>query len=147
MAAGDRGQHHALRGLPRERARLRDLSAVEPATCWDRLLFCAKETVYKAWFPVARCWLGLDDVEVTINAVDGIFETRLLVPPPAVGDLPLAGFAGRWLVRDGLIVTAVTVSRPGQAGAKSSIGWTNIMLVDKFEVFLVTGRKEVSSWR
>ncbi|HVT68722.1 MAG TPA: 4'-phosphopantetheinyl transferase, partial [Trebonia sp.] len=29
--------------LPGERARLRGLAAAEPETCWDRVLFCAKE--------------------------------------------------------------------------------------------------------
>jgi 4'-phosphopantetheinyl transferase EntD len=38
---------------PAERARLRDLSAAAPETSWDRLLFCAKEAVYKAWFGLA----------------------------------------------------------------------------------------------
>lgn len=95
--------------LPGERARLRDLAAAEPGTCWDRLLFSAKESVYKAWFPLARRWLGFEDAEITINAADGTFEARLLVAAPATGGFPLAGLSGRWLVRDGLILTAITV--------------------------------------
>jgi hypothetical protein len=31
------------------------------------------------------------------------------VPAPAIGGSPLAGFAGRWMARDGLILTAITV--------------------------------------
>jgi 4'-phosphopantetheinyl transferase EntD len=95
--------------LPGERERLRDLAAAAPGTSWDRLLFSAKEATYKAWFPLARCWLGFEDADVTINAADGTFETRLLVAAPTVGDSPLAGFTGRWLARDGLILTAITV--------------------------------------
>src|SRR5262245_42027975 len=40
--------------LPGERARLADLATAVPGTCWDRLLFSAKEATYKAWFPLAR---------------------------------------------------------------------------------------------
>ena len=28
-----------------------------PAVSWDRLLFSAKESVYKAWFPLTLRWL------------------------------------------------------------------------------------------
>jgi 4'-phosphopantetheinyl transferase EntD len=94
--------------LPGERERLRDLAAAVPGTCWDRLLFCAKEATYKAWFPLTRRWLGFEDADVTINATDGTFESRLLVPAPDVGGSPLAGFTGRWLARDGLLLTAIT---------------------------------------
>ena len=94
--------------LPGERERLRDLAAVAPGTCWDRLLFCAKEATYKAWFPLARRWLGFEDADITISAMDGSFESRLLVPAPTVGGSPLAGFTGRWLARDGLLLTAIT---------------------------------------
>jgi 4'-phosphopantetheinyl transferase EntD len=93
--------------LPGERERLRDLTAA-PGTCWDRLLFCAKEATYKAWFPLTRRWLGFEDADITINAADGTFETRLLVPAPAVGGFPLAGFTGRWVARDGLLLAAIT---------------------------------------
>jgi 4'-phosphopantetheinyl transferase EntD len=94
--------------LPGERERLRALAAVEPGIHWDRLLFCAKEATYKAWFPLARRWLGFEDADIVINAADCSFETRLLVSAPTVSGVPLAGFTGRWLARDGLILTAIT---------------------------------------
>ena len=77
--------------LPGERARLRDLAAAAPGTCWDRLLFSAKEATYKAWFPLTRRWLDFEDADITINATDGTFGVRLLVPAPdtaaaALGD-------------------------------------------------------------
>jgi enterobactin synthetase component D / holo-[acyl-carrier protein] synthase len=95
--------------LPAERARLRDLAAAAPGTSWDRLFFSAKESVYKAWFPLTRRWLGFGDADITVDAGDGTFEARLLVAAPAVGGSPLVGFAGRWLARDGLLVTAIAV--------------------------------------
>ena len=98
-----------LISLPGERARLGDLTAAAPGISWDRLLFSAKESVYKAWFPLARRWLGFEDADITISAADGTFEARLLAAAPVVGDSPLAGFSGRWLARDGVLLTAITV--------------------------------------
>jgi 4'-phosphopantetheinyl transferase EntD len=95
--------------LPDERARLRALTAAAPGTSWDKLLFCAKEATYKAWFPLAGRWLGFEDADITINAA-GTFQVRLLVEGPVVGGVRLTGFAGRWLARDGLLLTAITAS-------------------------------------
>jgi 4'-phosphopantetheinyl transferase EntD len=97
-----------LVSLPGERARLRDLSAAAPEISWDRLLFCAKEAVYKAWFPLTGRWLGFADADITIDPADGTFSARLLVPAPAgapLGD----GFTGKWLARGGFILTAIAV--------------------------------------
>jgi 4'-phosphopantetheinyl transferase EntD len=99
--------------LPTERARLRELAATAPGTSWDRLLFSAKESVYKAWFPLTRRWLGFEDADITIDAADGTFEARLLVAVPTVRGAPLAGFTGRWLACDGLVLTAIAVPAEG----------------------------------
>lgn len=96
---------------PAERARLRDLAAAQSEIAWDCLLFCAKEAVYKAWFPLTGRWLGFADADITINATDNTFHARLLVPVPELGVPGLdGGFTGRWLSRDNLIVTAIAVS-------------------------------------
>lgn len=95
---------------PAERARLRELTDAAPDIGWDRLLFCAKEAVYKAWFPLTGKWLGFSDADVTIDATDGMFSARLTVPMPALDGVPLGdGFTGRWLARDGLILAAIAV--------------------------------------
>ena len=93
---------------PGERARLSDLWAAAPEISWDRLLFCAKEAVYKAWFPLTGQWLGFADAHVTINAADATFSARLLAPAP-VGVPFDGGFTGKWLARDGFILTAIAV--------------------------------------
>ncbi|HEX4093696.1 MAG TPA: 4'-phosphopantetheinyl transferase superfamily protein [Trebonia sp.] len=98
-----------LVALPGERDRLRDLATTAPGVCWDRLLFSAKESVYKAWFPVTRRWLGFADADITINPADGTFHARLLVGAPESGGVPPAGLGGRWLSRDGMLLTAITV--------------------------------------
>jgi 4'-phosphopantetheinyl transferase EntD len=100
-----------------ERARLAELAATVPGVCWDRLLFCAKEAVYKAWYPLARCWLDFESADVVIGAQDGTFTARLLVPGPPVAGPPLTGLRGRWLASRGLLLAAVVVpALPGRAG-------------------------------
>jgi 4'-phosphopantetheinyl transferase EntD len=94
-----------------ERGRLTALAAAVPGPYWDRILFSAKESVYKAWFPLTRRWLGFEDASVTIDPKDGTFTARLLVDGPRVNDVPLTGFTGRWLVDGGLIITAIAVLR------------------------------------
>jgi 4'-phosphopantetheinyl transferase EntD len=95
--------------LPAERARLTAFHAAEPA--WDRLLFSAKESVYKAWFPLTGRWLGFEDADITISE-DGTFTARLLIEEP-----PPASFAGRWLADGGLILTAIAIPAPGAPAA------------------------------
>jgi 4'-phosphopantetheinyl transferase EntD len=90
---------------------LDDLRRVEPAVHWDRLLFSAKESVYKAWFPLARRWLDFEDALVTVAPMEGAFSARLMVSGPLLGDRPLTGFSGRWLVRGGLVLTAIALAR------------------------------------
>ena len=88
---------------------VRELSAAHPAVSWDRLLFSAKESVYKAWYPLARRWLGFDEAAIEVDRAGGTFEARLLVPGPAVHGDTLEGFSGRWMARDGLVVTAIAL--------------------------------------
>jgi 4'-phosphopantetheinyl transferase EntD len=77
----------------------------------DRLLFTAKEAIYKAWFPLARRWLGFDDVELSLDPANAEFTGRLLVPGPVVDGEDLHEFHGRWTVEDGVICAAVIVLR------------------------------------
>ena len=72
-----------------------------------RLLFSAKEAAYKAWYPLAKCRLGFEQLSLTLDAAGGRFDAR----PPACTQVRLSGLSGRWLVRDGLILTAVAPLR------------------------------------
>ncbi|MFF7721641.1 4'-phosphopantetheinyl transferase [Streptomyces luteogriseus] len=92
--------------LPAERLRIADMRRLEPEISWDRLLFSMKECVYKAWFPLTRRWLGFEQADIIIE-YEGTFSARLLTTDPAV---PADGFTGRWLVEEGLIVTALAVT-------------------------------------
>ncbi|MGF1343531.1 4'-phosphopantetheinyl transferase family protein [Streptomyces flavovirens] len=100
--------------LPVEQERLALLATRLPAVHWDRLLFSAKESVYKAWFPLTGMWLGFEEADIEIHPDPGTepcgrFRARLLVPGPVVGARRLGHFDGRWIVRQGLVTTAVTV--------------------------------------
>jgi enterobactin synthetase component D / holo-[acyl-carrier protein] synthase len=83
-----------------ERARLPALADAGAALHWDRIVFCAKESVYKAWFPLTGRWLDFEDVSITVQ-LDGTFEARLRG----------AGLDGCWKVDRGLILAATSVRR------------------------------------
>ncbi|MFJ8806779.1 4'-phosphopantetheinyl transferase [Streptomyces sp. NPDC102490] len=102
--------------LPTELARLRRLDEARPGVHWDRLLFSAKESVYKAWFPLTRKWLDFAeaDIELVVDPVDprrGTLHADLLVPGPTVAGRRLNRFDGRWTAQDGLVATAISVPR------------------------------------
>ncbi|WP_426410340.1 4'-phosphopantetheinyl transferase family protein [Bradyrhizobium ganzhouense] len=85
------------------------LSRRFPAIHWGRLLFSAKESVYKAWFPLTGRSLGFEDARVAIDPV-GTFAAKLLVDGTrADGEPALIELRGRFIVAHGLIATAVTV--------------------------------------
>jgi 4'-phosphopantetheinyl transferase EntD len=88
------------------------LSERHPQVHWDRLLFSAKESVYKAWFPLARRWLDFHDAAISVDPEARTFRARLLVPGPQIDGGTLTGFAGRWHVGDGLIITAIAHRNP-----------------------------------
>jgi 4'-phosphopantetheinyl transferase EntD len=93
-----------------EQGWLRRLTADQPLVHWDRLLFSAKESVFKAWFPLTLRWLDFSEASVAVHP-EGTFTARLLVPGPVVAAGPITQFAGRWLVRDGLALTAIVTPR------------------------------------
>jgi 4'-phosphopantetheinyl transferase EntD len=108
--------------LGRERGRLMDLTATAPGICWDRLLFSAKEAIYKAWYLLTRHWLGFEEAEVTIDAEDGTFDVRLLVPATDVTNSLPTDFAGHWLAYDGLVAAAIALPRRVSARAPRLAG-------------------------
>ncbi|MCM2413084.1 4'-phosphopantetheinyl transferase superfamily protein [Streptomyces sp. RKAG290] len=98
--------------LPREKLRLADHRVRHPEVCWDRLLFSAKESVYKAWNPRTGQRLGFEDADIVFAPDTMTFTARLLVPRPAApaGTPPLPDrLDGRWLVGGGLVLTAIAV--------------------------------------
>ncbi len=88
---------------------LDEFSSATPTVCWDRLLFSAKEAAFKAWFPLTGRWLGFEDAVTTVDPIQRTFSIRLVVPGPSVDRRELTGFSGRWLLRDGLLLTAIVL--------------------------------------
>ena len=80
------------------------LAAAPTGIHWDRLMFCAKESVYKAWFPMTGRWLGFEDATLTVEPNAGTFRADLRIVSRG-----LAAFCGRFLVADGLVLTAIVV--------------------------------------
>src|SRR3984893_12002130 len=95
--------------VPGEPEMLAALSRAFPATRWGRLVFSAKESVYKAWYPLTGRGLGFEDARLAIDPV-GTFAAKLLVDGARTdGGLPLVELRGRFIVARGLVATAVTV--------------------------------------
>jgi 4'-phosphopantetheinyl transferase EntD len=96
--------------LPDERDAL---SALPRALHWDRILFCAKEATYKAWFPLTRRWLGFEDARITFevgpSGAAGTFSSTILIDPMAETGPPLTVINGRWSVTDGLTLAAIVL--------------------------------------
>ena len=80
------------------------LARTDRALCPDRVLFSAKESVYKLWYPVTRSWLGFEDIDVRLG--DGTFEARI-----GRTGLGTDVLHGRWAVGNGLVVTAIALAR------------------------------------
>jgi enterobactin synthetase component D / holo-[acyl-carrier protein] synthase len=96
----------------RERKHFYRLSVEAPAVSWGRLLFSAKESVYKAWYPLTGRWLGFEDADLLIDRESHSFRARLLVDGRRNdGGPPLTEMTGRFAAGRGLVVTAVTVDR------------------------------------
>ncbi len=88
-----------------------------PETFWDRVLFSAKESVYKAWRPLTG--VGLDFHQVVVDPrPDGCFTVRFTdqLSEAARG----LRWWGRWLQDEGLIVTAIEVWAPVEQSADQS---------------------------
>jgi 4'-phosphopantetheinyl transferase EntD len=80
---------------------------------WDRILFCAKEATYKAWFPLTHRWLGFEDAHITFeldsSGSSGTFLSRILIDPAAESGPPLTELPGRFTVSNGLVLTAISL--------------------------------------
>jgi 4'-phosphopantetheinyl transferase EntD len=107
--------------LPGEVRAISVLDRSDPRTHWGRILFCAKEAIYKAWYPLTGEWLGFEEASVSIETTGhelrrhhgslhgGRFNARLLRSGPLVDGVSLTCFEGRWTVASGLICTVVLV--------------------------------------
>jgi 4'-phosphopantetheinyl transferase EntD len=72
--------------------------------CWDRLLFCAKEAIFKVWFPLTGRHLDFEAATVDLHP-NGTFEATILRPDPRVP----ARLPGRYLSTPRHLITAIAI--------------------------------------
>jgi 4'-phosphopantetheinyl transferase EntD len=96
---------------PEERLNLRRVAECCPMVCWETLVFSAKEAVYKTVFTLTKERLDFDDAVITV--ADGTFCARLLARAPSTRGRCLEALHGRWLVCDGLVLTAIALRTGG----------------------------------
>ncbi|MEV0775332.1 4'-phosphopantetheinyl transferase superfamily protein [Streptomyces sp. NPDC050428] len=95
--------------LADEQVAVKELLESAPDVRWDRLLFSAKESVYKAWYPLTRRFLEFEEARLVFDPAGGTFTAHLLAGPARAGSRTLHTFDGRWLSQDGIVLTSVTV--------------------------------------
>lgn len=92
------------------------LAALPPApgeSDWGLLLFSAKESFYKCYFPLVRRFLGFQDAEIEFFPEAGRFCARLLSPdsPSAAGRRSVSG---RFDVDATHVATGAVLPAPGR---------------------------------
>jgi 4'-phosphopantetheinyl transferase EntD len=91
-----------------------EIAALPGGLHWDRILFCAKEATYKAWFPLTERWLGFEDAHIVFDpdspgGTTGAFVSKILIDGTALSGPPLSALRGRWSVERGLVLTAIVL--------------------------------------
>lgn len=100
--------------LPDEQAWLNGRNGTQDGIHWDRVLFSAKESVFKAWYPLTHRGLDFDDALITFDPANRTFTAQLLVEDRTTLDgTPLDEFLhGRLNVEGGAILTGIVVPQP-----------------------------------
>jgi 4'-phosphopantetheinyl transferase EntD len=98
-----------------ELERLDALLATDPDIYWDKVYFSAKESIYKAIYPIMGKFMGFQDVELGVSQ-DGTFVAHRSQSAAGRG-IPSFDATGRWKVLQGMILTSASFSpliRKGQ---------------------------------
>ena len=93
-------------------------SAPPAGTDWTKLTFSAKESVHKAVAPMSGITLGFHDVELAFDETEPTFRA-LLVGEKQQGLPDFERLVGRYRIRDGFVITAVSI-RSGERQRASS---------------------------
>ncbi|WP_051830999.1 4'-phosphopantetheinyl transferase family protein [Streptomyces violens] len=96
---------------PEERATAARLSLSHPQVAWERLVFSAKESVFKTWYPLTGRWLDFTECTVRPDPERGTFTGTLGVPGPVVEGVRVNRFSGLWCtsIAEGHLATAVVI--------------------------------------
>jgi 4'-phosphopantetheinyl transferase EntD len=112
IAVGREREHGTLSGDPARSSRTAVAGCGE-RVCFDKLLFCAKEAVYKACFALAARPLSFADMEVSIEAAPGgTVRARLRAPAVVLDGAEVRELRGHWGLEEGLLGVAVVLARP-----------------------------------
>ena len=86
---------------PAEQDRLAATPSEPDSPNWDRLLFSAKEAVYKAWFPLVGDWLDHQQAEILINPHNQTFTALLSRDELIINGHHIHRLHGRWTRNEG----------------------------------------------
>ncbi len=89
------------------------LQQKHPEVAMDRVLFCAKEAVYKAWFPLYHEYVGWHDIAVQLDASGFAARVQMQREEEAIT------FYGKWIANSRLICAACTVPLVGSTAANA----------------------------
>lgn len=101
-----------LIATPAERDRLAVTQPRPGGPNWDRLLFSAKEAVYKAWFPLVGDWLDHQEAEIRFHPQERTFTAQLSRDGLIIDRRQIHRLHGRWIRKHGILATAVVLDRP-----------------------------------
>jgi 4'-phosphopantetheinyl transferase EntD len=96
-----------LVATPAEQDRLAIVQPEPDSPNWDRLLFSAKEAIYKAWFPLAGDWLDHQQAEIHFHPPEATFTAQLSRDNLIINDRHIHHLQGRWARERGILVTAL----------------------------------------
>lgn len=94
------------------------MKGADPQVPWDILLFSAKESVFKAWFPVTGTWLGFAHARIEFQPASKSFRAIILPnapPAPAAAPRELSGrfhIDGERVLTSAFIPATLQQSRP-----------------------------------
>jgi len=75
--------------------------------CWDRLVFSAKESVFKTWYPLEKTWLDFTDCDVAIQPSMQRFTAHVSATPNLNGPRMERNYVGRFVFDATHLMTAI----------------------------------------
>jgi 4'-phosphopantetheinyl transferase EntD len=81
------------------------------AVHWDRLLFSAKESIFKAWFQATGQWLDFMHACVTIDCASRQFHARIYPTASITRNDLKSELTGRYMIGDGRMLTALVIEK------------------------------------
>lgn len=99
----------ALAAAAPERSALASLASSGLIIAWDRLLFSAKEAIFKAWFPITGTWLDFTECTVSIDAPAARFRGVLHTERDTHSEYGITAIEGRWGLMGSRLLTAVAM--------------------------------------